>query len=126
MVVVLVVVFDFAFALRESLLGTGVEALAILIIANQCYRYGLSPLRRFGVLFGCSFFAVCMGRYAWPLLVLLGVGEAGVMACFDVVAVIAVALMVVLLPDRKAFEEWGFDLSGATPVLSDADGAIAA
>lgn len=106
--------------------GTGVEALAILIIANQCYRYGLSPLRRFGVLFGCEFLVVCAGRYAWPLLASLGIGEAGIMACFDVVAVVAVALMVVLLPDRKMFEDWGFDLSGTACTLSDADEVIAA
>lgn len=84
-----------------------VEIFAVLILSTLCYRYRMSTTRLFGLAFGAHYLFVFLGRYAWVLFGLFGVSEAGITVCFSIVAAGAIALAMLLLPDKDSLEAWG-------------------
>lgn len=90
---------------------TLIDILAILVLANLCFRNRQSPLRLFGLAFSIKFLFIFLGRYTWVLFGTFGIDAAGSTVFFSIVAAVVIALTMLLLPDKDTFEAWGLSLA---------------
>ena len=81
--------------------------LAILVLTNLCYTFGLFPWRLFGLMFGIRTAGIVLGWSSWDLFALTGMDGTSIGTCFTLVSAAAIALTFLLLPDHRAMRKWG-------------------
>ncbi len=82
------------------------EILAVLSLANLCYRHQASPSHLIGLAFGLKTLFCFFGGAVWDLLGVFGMDSSGewAMLCFGASIAAAVVLSMMLLPSRASFE----------------------
>lgn len=99
--------------------GDLVDIVTVLVLANHCWRYRRSALWIFGLVFALRYGFVFLGEGLWGIFDGLGFGEEAMRMAFGIVSAIAIALTVLLLPDRQTSAEWGLGMVG--PVVDATD-----
>ncbi len=100
--------------------GDLVDVVTVLVLANHCWRYRRSALWMFGLVFGLRYGFVFLGEGLWGVFNGLGFGEDAMRMAFGIVSAIAIALTVLLLPDRQTSAEWGLGMVGPVSDSMDA------
>ena len=78
-----------------------VKILCIVILAHQCWRNGASAVRLFGLAYGIHGALVFLGGQACLALIAQGVPETDISAWFNVIAALAIAATIFILPNDQ-------------------------
>ena len=78
-----------------------VKILCIVILTHQCWRHGASSLRLFGLAYGIHGALVFLGGQACLVLMGQGVSESDLSAWFNVIAALAIAATIFILPNDQ-------------------------
>ncbi|WP_162610839.1 response regulator transcription factor [Gordonibacter sp. An230] len=78
-----------------------VKILCIVILTHQCWRNGASALRLFGLAYTVHGALVFLGGQACLVLMAQGVSEADLSAWFNIIAALAIAATIFILPNDQ-------------------------
>ena len=130
-IVLLMAIYAFAYGLKESSMYqstfgphsasyTAFSILIMLIMANLCYRYGMSAVWLFGIERGVRALFTLFGRQTEQLLGAPSFGLAGSDAVVSgLVVILVVAATMILFSEKELSSRWGVSFLGEDGAAGD-------